>query len=236
MRVVILQPGYLPWLGFFDQMYKSDVFIIYDDVQFDKNGWRNRNRIKTSQGWQWLSVPVLLKGRNFPIIKDVIINNNENWRKRHLESIRQNYSKAPFFNLYFGLFEDIFSKEWRYLLELDMAFIYNLSDKLNIIREIKFSSELNVKGGQTDRLLNICIKFGANHYLTGDAAKDYMDESIFQKNNIKLEFHNYKHPIYEQRFGEFIPYLSVIDLMFNHGDKSLDILTNKRGTETEKNL
>jgi len=234
--VVILQPGYLPWLGFFDQMYKSDIFVIYDDVQFDKNGWRNRNKIRTSQGWQWLTVPVFLKGQNFPKIKDVLINNNENWRKKHLESIRQNYSKAPFFDGVFEICEKIYSKEWKYLLDLDVAFIYNLAEKLNMKREIKFSSELDVKGDQTERLVNICLKFRASEYLTGDAARNYIDESLFQKNNIKLEFHNYKHPIYSQRFGEFIPYLSVIDLMFNHGEESLSILTNKREERTEKIL
>jgi hypothetical protein len=225
--VVILQPGYLPWLGFFDQMYKSDIFVILDDVQYDKHGWRNRNRIKTAQGIQWLTVPVLISGKCKPIIKDVLIDNRINWQKKHLKGIEQNYKKAQFFKDYFYLFEETLSKEWKYLIDLDMEFIYKLNAALGLNRKIIFSSGLNIKTDKTERLINICQMLNADKYLTGDAAKDYIDGAEFTKNNILLEFHNYSHPNYKQLYGKFIPYLSIIDLIFTYGDKSLEILTGK---------
>ncbi len=228
ITVVILQPGYLPWLGFFDQMYKSDTFVILDDVQYDKHGWRNRNRIKTMQGVQWLTVPVLISGKNKPIIKDVLIDNRTLCQKKHLRSIEQNYKKTQFFKDYFYIFEEILLKEWKYLIDLDMEFIYKLNDILGLNRKIIFTSYLNIKTDKTERLINICSLLGASKYLTGDAAKDYIDVGEFIKNNIQLEFHNYIHPTYTQLYGEFIPFLSVIDLLFNHGDKSLEILTGQK--------
>jgi len=228
MRVVVLQPGYLPWLGFFDQMYKSDVFIIYDDVQYDKHGWRNRNRIKTAQGVQWLTIPVLIKKQDNPLIKEVLINNKVDWRRTHLKSIKQSYSRAPFFDTYFEIFEEIYSKEWKFLIDIDMAFISALMEKLGLTTEIRFSSSLGITGKGTQRLVDICLHLGASEYLTGDAAEDYLDESLFRLNGIELQYHHYQHPVYNQLYGEFIPYLSVIDLLFNHGEESLDILTHKK--------
>jgi hypothetical protein len=237
VTVVVLQPGYLPWLGFFDQVFKSDTFVILDDVQYDKHGWRNRNRIKTGQGIQWLTVPVLTIGKNKQIIRDVVIDTKTKWQKKHLKGIEQNYKKAPFFKNYFGFFEGILSKEWKYLIDLDMEFIYRLADFLGLKRKIIFASDpqlktlgtgLNIKADKTERLVNICLMLNASKYLTGDAAKEYIVESDFAKNNIQIEFHNYRHPIYKQLYGEFIPFLSVIDLLFNHGQESLEILTGKQ--------
>ena len=228
MTVVILQPGYLPWLGFFDQMYKSDRFVILDDVQYDKHSWRNRNRIKTDRGIQWLTVPVLISGKNQPIIKGVLIDNKMNWRKKHLKGIEQNYKKSQFFKDYFYIFEETFSKEWKYLIDLDMEFIYRLNAVLGLNRKIIFASDLNIKTDKTERLITICQMLNASKYLTGDAAKEYIDAGEFIKHNIQLEFHNYSHPTYKQLYGEFIPYLSIIDLIFNHGDESLEILTGQK--------
>lgn len=231
MRVAILQPGYLPWLGFFDQMYKSDVFVIYDDVQYDKHGWRNRNRIKTAQGMQWLTVPVLTMGQDNPLVKEVLINNKVDWRRTHLKTIKQNYSRAPFLNTYFGMFEEIYSKEWKYLIDIDMTFIFTLMEELGLTTKIKFSSSLGIMGKSTQRVIDICLYLKASEYLSGDAAKDYLDESLFFQNDIKLEYHHYQHPVYNQLYGEFIPYLSVIDLLFNHGNESLDILTHNKSVK-----
>lgn len=227
ITVVILQPGYLPWLGFFDQMYKSDIFVILDDAQYDKHSWRNRNRIKTSQGAQWLTVPVLISGKNKPITKDVLIDNRTSWQKKHLKSIEQNYKKSQFFKYYFNIFEEVLSKEWKYLIDLDMEFIYRLNAIIGLNRKIIFASDLNIKTDKTERLINICSLLGTSKYLTGDAAKDYINKGEFVKHNIQLEFHNYSHPTYKQLYGEFIPFLSIIDLLFNCGGESLEILTGK---------
>ncbi len=226
---VILQPGYLPWLGFFEQMYRSDVFIFYDDVQYDKNGWRNRNRIKTPQGEQWLTAPVLISGQNRPLIKDVLIDNKTDWAKKHLKAISQNYSKAPFLNKYFGFFEEILLKKWERLIDLDVSLIEKINEILNIKREIKFSSQLGISGGKTGRLINICRKLEGTHFYEGATGKDYIDEKEFESAGVIVEYQDYKHPIYQQLYGQFIPYLSVIDLIFNQGERSLDIILNKNG-------
>lgn len=228
MRVVILQAGYLPWLGYFDQMYKSDVFVVYDDVQYDKNSWRNRNRIKTPQGWQWLTVPVLLKGRNFPLNKDVEINNDLSWAPKHLKSLAQNYRPAGFFDDVIGGLEAILSREWKFLIDLNMESIFFLKRLLGLDTKICFASELDVsKVGKTERLVEICRHFGADSFLEGDAGKSYIDESLFTNAGIKLEYHHYQHPTYDQLHGEFIPYLSVVDVLFNHGKDSRHIVTGQ---------
>src|SRR5689334_15158626 len=221
MRIVVLQPSYLPWLGYFDQMYKSDVFVVYDDVQYDKNSWRNRNRIKTPQGWQWLTVPVLLKGRNFPLIKEVEINNDLPWASKHLKSIVQNYRPAPFYDQVIGGLESILTDEWKVLIDLNMECISLLKRLLELETKICFVSELSIpKAGKTERLVEICRHLGADSFLEGDAGKSYIDESLFTNAGITLEYHHYQHPTYEQLHGDFIPYLSVIDVLFNHGKES----------------
>jgi hypothetical protein len=163
MIIGILQPGYLPWLGFFDQMYRSDVFVIYDDVQYDKEGWRNRNKIKTGSGVQWLTVPVLIKFEEHPLISEVKINNTVNWRKKHLYSIKQNYSKAPFFDKYIHIFEEAYLKVWEYLIDIDMYFILKLAECLGMEnKKMARSSTLNIEGDRIGRLLKICKLFNAD--------------------------------------------------------------------------
>jgi hypothetical protein len=225
----ILQPGYLPWLGFFEQMSKSDVFVIYDDVQYDKEGWRNRNRIKTASAIQWLTIPVHIKFEDHPLINEVKINNTANWRKKHLFSIKQNYSRAPFYKKYIETFEPAYEKEWEYLLDIDIYFIMTLAECLGIKdKKIVMSSTLGIGGDRRGRLINICKRFNADTFYEGAAGKDYIDENIFAEHGIKIEYQDYKHPIYNQLYGDFIPYLSVVDLLFNHGEESLSILLNKR--------
>lgn len=228
MVIGILQPGYLPWLGFFEQMYRSDVFVIYDDVQYDKEGWRNRNRIKTTTGTQWLTVPVLVKFDEHPFISEVKIDNQTNWRKKHFFSIRQNYSKSPFFKKYIGIFEEAYSREWEYLIDIDIHFMTALAEPLGMRgKKIVRSSALNVGGDRLGRLINICKLFNADTFYEGAAGKDYIDDNVFAEHGIKIEYQDYQHPIYKQLYGDFIPYLSVIDLIFNHGEESLSILVNK---------
>jgi hypothetical protein len=230
MIIGILQPGYLPWLGFFEQMHRSDVFVIYDDVQYDKEGWRNRNRIKTIHGIQWLTVPVHVHFEAHPLTKDIRIDNGVNWRKKHLASIRQNYSNAPFFKTYFNIFEHAYAKEWEYLVDIDIYFIEKLAECLGMSnKKIVRSSTLDVKGDRMGRLIHICKFFGADTFYEGASGKDYIDEKSFLSQGIWVEYQNYQHPTYNQIYGDFVPYLSVIDLLFNHGPESLKIITEKRG-------
>ena len=228
MIIGILQPGYLPWLGFFEQMYRCDVFVLYDDVQYDKEGWRNRNKIKTANGVQWLTVPVLIKFSGHALITEIRINNEVNWRKKHLASIKQSYGKAAFFKDYYELFEEAYSRDWDFLVDLDLYFIMKLAECLGMKEKRIFrSSDLSVKGERIGRLIYLCKHFEANMFYEGAAGRNYIDEKVFLKEGIRVKFQEYEHPVYSQLYGEFISHLSVIDLLFNHGRESLSILTNQ---------
>jgi hypothetical protein len=228
MRIGILQPGYLPWLGFFEQLYRTDVFVIYDDVQYDRNGWRNRNRIKTASGPAWLTVPVHASFSQGITVDQVKIDNTREWEKKHLLSIQQNYSRALFYRDYASLFEEAFSREWEYLVDLDLYFILKLKDCLGIgDRKIVRSSGLGITGDRIGRLIKICRHFGADVFYEGQSGSSYIDKEEFLKEGITVEFQDYKHPVYRQLHGEFVAQLSVVDLLFNHGTKSLGILLNQ---------
>lgn len=228
MIIGILQPGYLPWLGFFEQMYRADLFVIYDDVQYDKEGWRNRNRIKTANGIQWLTVPVLLKSVENPPIVDVMIDNKVNWRKKHFTAVQQNYSKAPYFKNYIDIFQEAYARDWKYLVDIDMYFIYKLAECFGMAdKKIVRSSTCNIVGDRIERLINICKFFSADTFYEGAAGKNYIDQQVFLNEGIEVQFQNYQHPTYQQLYGDFMPNLSVIDLLFNHGPKSVGIITGK---------
>lgn len=227
MRIGILQPGYLPWLGFFEQVYSSDVFVIYDDVQYDKHGWRNRNRIKSANGIQWITVPVLTSGMNKPLIKDVLIDNRTSWQKKHLNALTINYGKAEYFKDYIGIFEEIYARRWDFLLELNVEITAKILSAIGLQREIKFSSKLDVHGDRIQRLIDICKLFNGTVFYEGAAGQNYIDEATFNSEGIALEYQKYEHPIYRQLYGEFIPYLSVVDLLFNEGSKSLQIISGE---------
>jgi len=227
MRVVILQPSYLPWLGYFDQLCKSDIFVLYDDVQYDKHGWRNRNRIKTPQGFQWLTVPVLTHGLGKPTNREVRIKPGDPWQHKHVQALRSAYGKAAAFAEVFPQIEAWLSKDWEFLWELNLAGLRLLCDMLGLHREIRLSSELGIGGEKTERLVRICQALGADTYLTGDAAQSYVDEKEFASAGIRLEYHGYRHPTYTQLHGEFVSHLSIIDLLMNHGSRSLEILVDR---------
>ena len=227
MRVVILQPSYLPWLGYFDQLYKSDVFVLYDDVQYDKHGWRNRNRIKAPQGAQWLTVPILTHNQEKPTNREVQIDAHQPWQRKHLQALRQHYGKAAAFPEVFPRLEALLAQDWATLFDLNFAVLQALCDLLELKRDVRVSSQLGVPGERTERLVGICKALGAEAYLTGDAARDYLQASCFAEAGIRLEYHGYRHPTYRQLHGEFVPYLSVVDLLMNHGRESLSILVDR---------
>lgn len=223
--VVILQPGYLPWLGFFDQMLRSDVFVYFDDVQYDKHGWRNRNRIKSATGPIWLTVPVLNAGRLGQKINEVEIDNRGPWARKHITAIAQNYARAPYLKTYLPQLDALLTRHWESLVELDLAVVELICKWIGIERQIERSSCLRIEGGQSERLLNICRHFQADRYLSGDSAQNYLDVKLFQHGGVQVEWQGYRHPTYPQLHGEFFPYLSVLDLVMNVGEKSLDVLT-----------
>lgn len=225
MIVSINQPAYLPWLGYFDRIAKSDLHVVLDHVQFEKNGMINRNKIRTAQGWCWLTVPVQTKGSLDSLrIRDVKIANRSNWSRKHQEALRTNYSRAPFFPEYAHFFEDALSRQWTNLQPL----IQNMNDYLlkvlSISVPILYSSELSAAGQKHELVLNICRKVGATRYLSGPFGRNYLKSSEFADCGIELCFHDYVHPAYRQSFPSFEPFMSVVDLLFNHGPASTAIL------------
>lgn len=228
MVIGILQPSYLPWLGYFEQISRADVFVFYDDVQFEKGSWRNRNRIKTPQGPHWLTVPVLTKGLDFPPINEVRVNYAEHWQKKHLRTLAQYYSKAPHYADYAPALADIIDHPWGHLCELNIALIRHLAAELGITTPFLLSSELGIPGSGAPRLVEILAHLGGTVFYEGAAGRDYIDESLFTARGMRVDFQDYKHPVYEQLYGGFVPFLSVVDLLFNHGPNSLSILTGSQ--------
>ena len=222
--VVVLQPGYLPWLGFFDQMRRADIFVYYDDVQFDKHGWRNRNRIKSPAGAHWLTVPVR-RARLDQQIRDVEIDNRMGWARKHIGTIKQFYARAPYLDRYLPELEALLQRRWERIVDLDVAVIEMISDWLGLgPRKTVRSSELGINGERSQRLLDLCLHFGASRYLTGDAARSYLDVELFKQHHVEVQWQNYVHPVYPQQHGRFIPFLSALDLLLNCGDESAAIL------------
>jgi hypothetical protein len=218
--VVVLQPGYIPWLGFFDQLRRADVFVYYDDVQYDKNGWRNRNRIKTQSGPLWLTVPVRHSGTGCVKILDVEIDRRTPWARKHVRSLRQAYARAPFAHRYLPEFEALLEREWTHLVDLDVACVDLMARWLHLQPRIESSSRLGIDGDRTERLVSICRHFGATTYLSGDAARMYLDVDVFVRQGIAVEWQRYAHPVYPQLHGAFVPYLSAMDLLLNCGDEA----------------
>lgn len=225
--LAVLQPGYLPWLGFFDQMQRVDIFVYYDDVQFDKHGWRNRNRIKSPVGPQWLTVPVLSTGYHGQSILDTEIDGSKFWSKKHLNAIRQNYARAPYLKTYLPEIESTLNFCWRYLVDLDLALIEMMCHWLDIQTPTARSSTLGITGDRSMRLLELCRHFGANIYLSGDAAQDYLEVELFADHGVTVEWQRYQHPTYAQIHGDFVPYLSALDLVLNNGSASQHIIRRK---------
>ncbi len=231
MKVGVIQSNYIPWRGYFDFIDSVDLFVFHDDLQYTKNDWRNRNRIKTPNGPAWLTVPVKTEGRLSKklLINQIEIRNDLGWQEKHLKSIRMSYARAPFFEEVMALAEPIIAKPWRLLVDLDLALVEAFAGYLGISRKIIRSSETGTSElARSDRLLALCLQVGANRYLSGDAAKDYLETARFADKGIAVEWHGYRHPEYSQLWGEFAPFMSIIDLLFNHGRESLRILSGRQ--------
>ena len=226
MRLVIHQPNFLPYVGFFHKLSLADTFVMMDNTQYDKK-FTNRNKIKIPDGWSWLTVPINKEHKFLPN-KLGEINNKENWKEMHWKKITRSYTNSKFFKKnYKSVFEEVYNKEWKFLFELNSELLRQIIDWLGLKIQIIKESELNINGNSTERLVNVCKELGAETYVSGVGGKEYMNEKLFQKNNIKIEYQKFQCPTYTQIFGgDFIPNLSIIDLLFNNGSKSLPILTD----------
>lgn len=223
MNGVILQPSYIPWRGFFDLVHRADVFVFYDDVQYDKHGWRNRNRVKTPQGTQWITIPVKAKSNvtEKVLIRDVEIDARQPWAKKHAATLHQNYAKAPFFDRYWPTVEGFYANAPASLCDLDIETTRAIAGLLGIngTRFVR-SSELAVTGERTERLVSILRAVGADHYISGPSASDYIDEACFRGAGIGLEYIVYDYPEYEQLHPPYDPAVTILDLLFMKGPEA----------------
>jgi hypothetical protein len=217
MVVSVHQPNYIPWMGYFYKIQKSDMFVILDDVQYIRRGFINRNRIKTHQGISWLTVPVENKGNYGCDINEIKIKNDLIWKKDHLKNIEMNYKRSNFFNDYYDVFKSCLMKDYGRLAELNIDLIKTICRLLNIKTEMVLSSALNINETSTERIIGICEAFGADTYLSGSGGAKYQDEKMFEDHSIKLVYSHFTEKPYKQLWGDFSGGLSVIDYIFNCG-------------------
>lgn len=220
-RVAVVQSNYIPWKGYFDLIAAVDEFILYDDMQYTRRDWRNRNQIKTPQGLIWLTVPVKTKGNYHQSVREVEIDGQE-WAKAHWKSIVLNYRKAPYFDEVASLIEPVFQREdHRFLSQLNRELLQIVCRYLRITTPITNSWDYDLVDGKSERLAELCLQAGASEYVSGPAAKDYIEEDVFISRGLKLSWFDYQgYPEYPQLWGEFVHSVTVLDLLFNCGKES----------------
>ncbi len=230
-----MQPTYNPWLGYFDLMDKVDIFVYLDNVQLAKRSWQVRNRIKTSQGELFLTIPIKkTKKREKTLIYEAVINDEENWRKKHLKALELNYRKAPYFDEVFPFVNKLIFNDINILGDFNINIIEAIKDKIGIkTKTLKTSQLKDLKGKKDELLVNICKKLNCDTYVSPQGSACYIEKGkpggLFTENNIDLYYHNYKHPAYNQLYGDFLPYMGIFDLLFNEGfSNALDIIRKGR--------
>lgn len=228
MRCAIVQPSYIPWRGYFDLIRRVDVFVFYDDVQYDRRGWRNRNRIKTAQGPRWLTVPVHARGaqtEGLPI--GTIRTVESDWPRRHLDALRRSYAAAPYFRDLGGWLESFYASPGPLLADFTISLVTAIAARLGYATRFVRSSTLGASGSKTERLLDVIGKIGATHYLSGPSARSYIDEQQFAGRGIALEWMQYDYPEYPQLYPPYDPYVSILDLLFMTGDRAADYISGE---------
>lgn len=226
MRVTIHQPQFMPWLGYLDKVDQADLFLILDTVQFKKNEWQNRNRIRTSQGWQWLTVPVLHQfGQR---IDDVMINPTAIWKVQHLRALEMHYARAPYIDRYLPQLRELYAAPWPKLSDLNKVTVQWLLKAYGILTPVRSASQYVAREEPTNRLIDLCRAVGATQYFAGPGAERYMDKPRFADSGIELETQEFHHPIYGQVYEPFEPNLSALDLLFMQGPEALATLRRTR--------
>lgn len=226
MRVTIHQPQFMPWLGYLDKIDQADLFIMLDTVQFKKNEWQNRNRIRTAKGWQWLTVPVLQHfGQR---IDEVLINPTAAWKDQHLRALEMHYARAPYRDRYLAQLRDLYSAPWNKLSDLNKAIVRWLLDAYGITTPVHSAADHAAREEPTSRLIDLCRSVDATQYLAGPGAERYMDRPRFESSGVQLEMQVFQHPIYRQAYEPFEPNLSAVDLLFMQGPDALTTLRQTR--------
>jgi hypothetical protein len=233
------QPEFLPWLGYVSKAIMGDVYFILDNVQYVKDVFQNRNkiRIKQGDGWQWLNIPLKEAGSHLLNWKDVRIDENQNWKKKHLNAIYYSYSKSFYFDSLFEEIEKLYLEDEEFLLDFIIKISKFILGKFEVNVPIYRTSELielgyDISGKKSELIINMCKVVNADNFVFGSLGRTYIDKDIFRDNNVNFFFQNFKHPVYKQMHGNFISNMSSIDLLFNHGKKvSVDILGKSIGDD-----
>lgn len=228
MIVAIHQPNFLPWIGYFYKMLKSDIFVFLDNVQFSKGSYTNRTKIKINEGEKWLTVPVETSNKFGQMIKDITCCGAADWRAKIIGSIKNGYCKSRNFSLYA---EDIFaiiSSSSDYLCDLNISLITYIAKIIDLKTDVIKASNISCSGESSELLISICKSLGANVYLSGSGGRGYQDDVLFHNNGIEIIYTDYKHRMYRQLFGNFVDGLSIIDLLFNEGEDSIKIIKDTR--------
>lgn len=240
LLVGALQPGYLPWLGFFDQADRADLFLLYDDLPFDRRSWRQRNRIKTPLGPRWLSVPIRHAGQapGAFTIMEAPIADDEPWARKHWEALHHCYAAAPHFAEHAPFFRELYAHPWTQLGPLTLEIIRYLAATLGIDTPIVRSSEIGLERAfrergytadrRTERIAFLVRELGGDAFLEGAAGEAYVRPEILERARVEIVYQRYRHPTYPQRFGDFVPFLSTVDLLFQCGPSSLEVIRRGR--------
>lgn len=224
MILSVMQPGYMPYAGFFELMARCDAFVIYDDVQYDKNSWRNRNKVLGLGGPVWLTVPTRTRSRSSQAINKTAIDNTRDWRRKHRKTLDQCYSKSEFYPQYGPAVLSILQQHRELLIDICMATIETLRELIGVRTKLVYSSTLKAVGTKTDHLVAICQELGADAYLAVNGSKPYLEPDKFEQAGIQVAFQDYKHPEYPQFSDQFVSHLSVLDLLFHCGPRVMDVI------------
>jgi len=226
------QTGYLPWLGLLHRISLSDIYVSLDTVEYNPRSYDNRNKIKTPDGFKWLNVPIL--NQESKLLKDIKINNAVDWRDDHIKAISHSYGATNHFGYYFDRIKSILDKKHEFLMDLNEEIMKFFLKELRINVHFAKASKFDIPESGNQYLINLCKAFKADIYVFGQLGKEYADKDLWKKNNIKVYFHKYNHPIYKQRFNNFEPFLSVVDLLFNEGaENASKIIKNGNITKEE---
>jgi hypothetical protein len=229
-KVAILQSNYIPWKGYFDLINSVDEFVLFDDMQYTRRDWRNRNKIKTAQGITWLTIPVQVKGKYFQTIKDTVVS-EQTWAQKHWRAIEVNYARADFFKIYGPAFEALYAEvtDETFLSQINFRFISKVCEILGVKTKLSWSSDYETSSGKTERLISICKQAGGTSYLSGPAAKIYLDEALFAREGLEVGYIDYNdYPPYKQLFPPFEHFVSVLDLIFNVGPTATQYMKSFR--------
>jgi len=231
LKLAIIQPSYIPWRGYFHQIQKADVFMFYDDVQYDKHGWRNRNRVKTANGTIWLTIPVAARGN---VVECTPINEircaGRSWRRKHWATLQQSYGRTPHFERYAPLLESFYAQSEERLAELTIELTRTLARELGIAdtRLVRSSELSGIEGAGTDRLIVLLRAVGADHFISGPTARAYIDEAKLADAGVTLEYMRYEYPEYEQWYPPYDPHVSILDLLFMQGESAGDYIWGRQ--------